>query len=108
MRRMFGALMALAFVLSASAALADEFSVAEPFVKGAQIYAPGFQAFARSAALPTREDFVAEPLGNLRWPGVAAYPYRPWIVNRLKDPARFKFELQTPSCEFHAEMHAGV
>ena len=92
-KKLFGALMTLALALSASAVFADEFSrTEEPFVKGAQIYADGFHAFAPRAALPTPGDFVAENLGY----GVVSLtaPYRPWIQYRLREPGRFNFELQ--------------
>ena len=93
MRKLLRALMSLGLVLSASAAFADEFSrTEEPFVKGAQIYADGFHAFAPRAALPTPGDFDTENLGY----GVrcATAAYCPWYQYSLKEPGRFKFELQ--------------
>ena len=108
MRTVFATLMALAFALSASAALADEFSrTQEPFVMGAQIYAQGSGAFAPSAGLPTREDFVGQPMGIPRL-GSGAGVSSPWIIYHLKDPGRFKFELQTPSHEYDPKMHQGL
>lgn len=89
-RRMFGALMTLALVLPASAAFADGFTqTEEPFAKSAEIYADGFHAFAPPAALPTPGDFVTENLGRH-----TVYPARSFTAYSLKDPGRFKFELQ--------------
>ncbi len=89
MRRMLGALIALTFALSASAAFADGFNqTEEPFAKSAAIYAERTQ-FVPSSAVPTPSDFVTENLGPH-----TVYPARSFAVHRLKDPGRFKFELQ--------------
>ncbi len=93
MKKILGVMMTLVFALSASAAFADGFTeTEEPFVKGAAIYGDGYHAFAPPTALPTPGDFINENLG----PGVVSFiaPYRPWITYRLKEPGRFKFELQ--------------
>ncbi len=80
-------------LLMAGPAFADGFTeTEEPFAKSAAIYAESFHAFAPRAALPTPEDFVTVNLG----PGVVSLTaaYRPWITYHLREPGRFKFELQ--------------
>jgi hypothetical protein len=106
MKKLLGILMALAWALSVPAAWADGFTqTAEPFARSAEIYAEGYQAFAPSAALPTPQDFVGETVG-LR-PGAFLWN-TPLIVYTLKDPGRFKLELQTTGHEYDAKMHQGL
>ncbi len=94
MKKMLGALIALTFALSASAAFADGFTqTEEPFAKSAAIYADGFHAFASRAALPTREKFETVTLGP-QHPSRGIGGSVPWITYQLKEPGRFTFELQ--------------
>ncbi len=94
MRKLAGIWMvAAAGLLLAGPAFADGLTeTAEPFAKSAAIYGEGFHAFAPRAALPTPEDFVTVNLG----PGLVSFTaaYRPWITYHLREPGRFKFELQ--------------
>ncbi len=55
---------------------------------------PQEYAFAPRAALPTREDFETIIIGD-HYPGCGvACGDRPWIQYSLKEPGRFRFELQ--------------
>ncbi len=52
---------------------------------------PQEHAFAPSVGIPTRADFTTQSLGVHP---VYPAPPRPWLVNTLKDPGRFRLELQ--------------